>query len=171
MDYTLPGQSADQARKNPRTNFEVVTPSYFSAIGTPLIVGRTFEEAEDGNKPRAAVVSESAARAMYGTTSQALGRHFKMGNNAASPDWTIIRIVGDARYRQLNQVSGDIFVSYKQSGVPLRYVIVRTNNDPAAMAKVVREEISKIDASQADGDEATMPAIVNRPPNKRLEVV
>jgi predicted permease len=161
MDYTLPGQSADQARRNPRTNFEVVTPSYFSAIGTPLIVGRTFEEAEDGTKPRAAVVSESVARAMYGTTSRALGQHFKIGNNAASPDWTIIGIVGDARYRQLNQVSGDIFVSYKQSGAPLRYVIVRTNNDPGAMAKVVREEISKIDASQADGEEATMPAIVN----------
>jgi putative ABC transport system permease protein len=161
MEYTLPGQSEDQASKNPRTNFEVVTPSYFRAIGTPLIIGRSFEEAEDGNKPRVTVVSESVARAMYGTPSRALGQHFKMRNNAASPDWTIIGIVGDARYRQLNQVSGDIFVSYNQSGVPLRYVIVRTNNDPAAMAKVVREEISKIDPSQADGDEATMSAIVN----------
>ena len=44
--------------------------------------------------------------------------------------------------------------------MPLRYVIVRTNNDPAAMAKVVREEISKIDPSQADGDEATMSAAI-----------
>ena len=157
-DYSLPGQTADEARKNPRDNFEVVTPTYFQAIGTPLLAGRTFEEDEDESKPSVAVVSESVARTMYGTPSRALGQHFKLGGPS---DLTIVGIVGDARYRQLNQVSGDIFISYRQSRIRLGYVIVRTRNNPEAIGSVVRHEISLIDASQADGKEMTLRELVN----------
>jgi putative ABC transport system permease protein len=160
-DYILPGQTPDEARKNPRTNFEIVTPSYFQAIGTPLLAGRTFDEAEDSAKPLVAIMSESVARRMYGAASHALGEHFQLANNAPGRDWTVIGIVGDARYRQLNQVSGDIFVSYRQSPAPTRYVVVRTRNNPSAIASIVRQEIAQIDASQAAGEETTMRELVN----------
>ncbi|HEV3482853.1 MAG TPA: ABC transporter permease [Candidatus Acidoferrales bacterium] len=159
-DYILPDQTADEARQNPRANFEVVTPSYFKAIGTPLLAGRTFGEDEGESKPLAAVVSESIARAIAGTPSKALGRHFTLGNRG-NGDWTIVGIVADARYRRLNQVSGNIFLSYKQSGIPLRYLIVRTRVDPSAIGSIVRHEISQIDPSQSEGDEITMQEIVN----------
>jgi predicted permease len=160
-DYILPDQTSDEARKNPRTNFEVVTPSYFQAIGTPLLAGRTFDETDDSTRPLVAIISESVARRMYGAAPRALGEHFQLTNSAPGHDWTVIGIVGDARYRQLNQVSGDIFVSYRQSAAPTRYVVVRTRNDPSAIASVVRQEISQIDASQAAGEEMTMRELVN----------
>ncbi len=159
-DYILPDETPDEARQNPRANFEVVTPSYFKAIGTPLLAGRTFDQDEDESKPLAAVVSESIARAIAGTPSKALGRHFALGNRG-SGDWTIVGIVADARYRRLNQVSGNIFLSYKQSGVPLRYVVVRTRVDPSAIAPIVRREISQIDPSQSEGEEITMQELVD----------
>ena len=159
-DYILPGQTPEEARQNPRANFEVVTPSYFKAIGTPLLAGRTFEEDEDESKPLAAVVSETIARALAGTPSKALGRHFALGNRG-NGDWTIVGIVADARYRRLNQVSGNIFLSYKQSAIGLRYLIVRTRVDPSAIGSIVRHEISQIDPSQSQGAEITMQQIVN----------
>lgn len=159
-DYILPGESFDEARKNPRANFEVVTPSYFQAIGTPLLAGRTFGEDEDESKPLTAVVSESIARAIAGTPSKALGRRFALGNRG-NGDWTIVGIVADARYRRLSQVSGAIFLSYKQSTMPLRYLIVRTRVDPSAIGSIVRREISQIDPSQSEGEEITMQEIVN----------
>jgi predicted permease len=159
-DYILPGETLEEARQNPRANFEVVTPSYFKAIGTPLLAGRTFNEDEDESKPLAAVVSESIARAIAGTPSKALGRHFALGNRG-NGDWTIVGIVADARYRRLNQLSGNIFLSYKQSGFPLRYLIVRTRVDPFAIGSIVRHEISQIDPSQSEGEEITMQEIVN----------
>ncbi len=159
-DYILPGQTPEEARQNPRANFEVVTPSYFKAIGTPLLVGRTFDEDEDESKPLTAVVSESIARAIAGTPSKALGQHFALGNRG-NGDWTIVGIVADARYRRLNQVSGNIFLSYKQSAIGLRYLIVRTRVDPSAIGSVVRHEISQIDPSQSEGEEITMQEIVN----------
>ena len=158
--YILPGETPDEARQNPRANFEVVTPSYFKAIGTPLLAGRTFGEDEDESKPLAAVVSESIARAIAGTPSKALGRHFTLGNRG-NGDWTIVGIVADARYRRLNQVSGGIFISYKQYPAVLRYVVVRTRVDPSAVASIVRHEISQIDPSQSEGEESTMQEIVD----------
>ncbi len=159
-DYILPSETPEEARQNPRANFEVVTPSYFKAIGTPLLAGRTFEEDEDESKPLAAVVSESIARAIAGTPSKALGRHFALGNRG-NGDWTIVGIVADARYRRLNQVSGNIFLSYKQSAIGVRYLIVRTRVDPSAIGSIVRHEISQIDPSQSEGEEITMQEIVN----------
>jgi predicted permease len=159
-DYILPGQTPDEARKNPRANFEAVTPSYFEAIGTPLLAGRAFNESEDESKPPVAVVSESIAKAMYGGPSKALGQRFTLGNRG-NADWTIVGIVPDGRYRRLNQASGDIFVSYKQSRIAVRYLIVRTRVDPSVTASIVRHEISQIDASQAEGEEITMRELVN----------
>jgi putative ABC transport system permease protein len=159
-DYILPGQTLDDARKNPRANFETVTPSYFRAIGTPLLAGRAFEETDDESKPPVAIVSESLAETMYGTASNALGKHVTLGNRG-NRESTIIGIVGDARYRQLNRISGNIFVSYKQFGGSVRYLVVRTRVDPAAIAPIVRHEISQIDPSQSEGEEMTMQEIVN----------
>ena len=159
-DYILPSQTPEEARQNPRANFEVVTPSYFKAIGTPLLAGRTFDEDEDESKPLAAVVSETIARAIAGTPSKALGRHFALGNRG-NGDWTIVGIVADARYRRLNQVSGNIFLSYKQSAIGLRYLIVRTRLDPSAIGSIVRHEISQIDPLQSEGEEITMQEVVN----------
>ncbi len=158
--YILPGQTPDEARKNPRANFEAVTPSFFQAIGTPVLAGRAFKESEDESKPPVAVVSESIAKAMYGTALKALGRRFTLGNRG-NADWTIVGIVPDGRYRRLNQSSGDIFLSYKQSTVPVRYLVVRTRTDPSAIASIVRHEIAQIDASQAEGEEITMRELVN----------
>jgi predicted permease len=157
-DYTLPGQTPDDARKNPRLNYDVVNPSYFEAIGTPLLAGRPFEESEDDTKPFVAIVSESTARLMYGTPTDALGKRFRM---TGKQDLTIVGIVGDARYRQLSRFSGDIFVPYKQASQPLRYVVVRTTEKPEAMGTIVRHELSRIDPSEADGAEMTMRELVD----------
>jgi putative ABC transport system permease protein len=158
--YVLPGQDEQTAKNNPIANLEAVTPSYFRAIGTPILQGRSFEVGEDKSKPAVAIISESVARYMYGSTSQSLGQTFKFSGDSGSTQ--IVGIVADGRYRGLNQASGDIFVSYEQSNLPERYLVVRTRNNPAAMASVVRDAISQIDRTQAGSKEATMPELVDR---------
>jgi len=158
--YILPGQDEQTAKNNPIANLEAVTPSYFQAIGTPILQGRSFELGEDRSKPSVAIISESVARNMYGSTSQALGQTFKFSGDSGSTQ--IVGVVADARYRRLNQASGDIFVSYEQSNLPERYLVVRTRNNPATMATIVRRAISQIDGTQADSKEATMTELVDR---------
>src|ERR1043165_3175424 len=82
--YSLPGQTLDEAKTNPVVNYEVITPAYFSAVGTPLLAGRTFENGEDTQKPRVAVLSESIASRMYGSAPNAIGKRFFFGPPTAS---------------------------------------------------------------------------------------
>ncbi|HEY4839756.1 MAG TPA: ABC transporter permease [Candidatus Acidoferrales bacterium] len=158
--YVLPGQDEETAKNNPIANLEAVTPNYFQAIGTPILQGRAFQLGEDRSKPPVAIISESVARNMYGSTAQALGQSFKFSGDSRSTQ--IVGVVADGRYRGLNQATGDIFVSYEQSSLPERYLVVRSRNNPAAMASVVRDAISRIDGTQADSREATMTELVDR---------
>ena len=158
--YILPGQDEQSAKNNPIANLEAVTPNYFEAIGTPILQGRSFEAGEDKTKPPVAIISESVARNMYGSTSEALGKTFKFSGDSGSTQ--IVGVVADGRYRRVDEASGDIFVSYEQSNLPERYLVVRTRNTPAAMASVVRRAVSQIDGTQADSKEATMTELVGR---------
>jgi putative ABC transport system permease protein len=158
--YILPGQDEETAKNNPIANLEAVTPNYFQAIGSPILQGRSFEVGEDRSKPPVAIISESVARNMYGSTSQALGHTFKFSGDSGPTQ--IVGVVADGRYRGLNLASGDIFVSYEQSNLPERYLVVRTRNNPAAMASIVRRTISQIDGTEADSKEATMSELVDR---------
>jgi putative ABC transport system permease protein len=157
--YALPGQDQITAKKNPMVNFEVVTPAYFRSIGTPLLTGRSFQEEDDESAPNVAVVSETVADAMYGSAPQAVGHVFTFADEPKQ--WKIIGVVGDARYRRLSQISGDIFLSYRQSAAPVRYLTIQTRNNPSAIAPVVRHAIAQIDASQAESREATMRELVD----------
>jgi putative ABC transport system permease protein len=70
-----------------------VLPGYFEAIGLPLRQGR-FPTDADGSGPPSAVVSESAARAMFPNQS-ALGQQFILQRKS----WTVIGVVGNARLK------------------------------------------------------------------------
>jgi putative ABC transport system permease protein len=162
IHYLLPGQRPDEIDRNPMTNLEAITPSYFKAIGTPLIAGRFFDESDDRSKPLVAIVSEKVARSMYGSYSQALQQRFKLDAQVDSPWMTIVGIVSDARYRDLTGVVGDIFLPYTQTNLPIRYVIVRTKNAASDTAAIVRRSLSELSSGQAIGREFTMPDLVAR---------
>lgn len=72
-------------------SFRSVMPGYFEAIGLPLRQGRFPTEA-DYNGPPSAVLSQSAARAMF-PDQPAVGQQFILGKKT----WSVVGVVGDAR--------------------------------------------------------------------------
>jgi putative ABC transport system permease protein len=70
-----------------------VTPGYFEATGIPLRDGRYPTEADYTAAGSFAVLSESAARAMF-PDEAALGREITMSDKKV---WTVVGVVGDAR--------------------------------------------------------------------------
>jgi predicted permease len=71
--------------------FRSVMPGYFEAIGLPLRQGR-FPADTDYNGPPSAVLSQSAARAMF-PDQLAVGQQFMLGKKT----WSVVGVVGDAR--------------------------------------------------------------------------
>jgi predicted permease len=70
-DVVLNATDTSEARG---VNAEFVTPNYFSLLGVPLAAGPGFALGDAGTPDFAAVISFDAARALFGTPGEAVGR-------------------------------------------------------------------------------------------------
>jgi putative ABC transport system permease protein len=160
-EYQARGQDAYDAKRNPISNFEVVTPGYFAALGTPLLAGRDFTPRDNESSEPVMIVSQSLARQRFGSASEAVGKQIKMGGPDEDAKWnTIVGVVADAQYRQLGTVRHDIFLPHLQTNVPLRYVVVRTKTNPDSFVPVLRQEVRAMDKNQPVSKVRTMQQLV-----------
>src|SRR6185437_12977524 len=85
----------------PIRRFKYIAPGFLSTIGTPLVTGRDFTWTDIYNKSPVAIVSESMAREMWGSPSNALGKQVRVGS---TDDWRqVVGIVGDVYDDGLNK--------------------------------------------------------------------
>lgn len=158
--FMLEGQSADEARKNRVPNFEAVTPHYFRTLHIPLKAGREFNEQDTGESPPVAIISETMARTLFGPGVDPSGKRLRPGSSDA-PWLTIVGVAGDARYRELQGVRGDLYVPFAQwPNAFVNHFAVRTTIEPAAMLDTIRREVAALDPTQAVTRVATMDELV-----------
>jgi putative ABC transport system permease protein len=71
-------------------------------------------------------------------------------NTPYSQQWlSVIGVVADARYRELERARLDVYVSHLQAAVPLNSLMVRTRVDPATVTRAVRGEVRAMDPNVA----------------------
>jgi predicted permease len=149
MDWpvTIEGQAPADARRNPLTNLEAVSPGYFATLGIPLLDGRDIHSDDRDGRPGVAVVGRSFARRFW-PEGPVLGRRLKfpLPGSPYDKQWlTVVGIVGDAKYRGLRDPRLDLYVSSAQCPYPVQQFVVRADGDPAALAAAVRAEVRAID--------------------------
>jgi putative ABC transport system permease protein len=147
--FTVEGQPDAEAWRNPPMNLLAVSAEYFSTMGIRLVAGRSFTDADREGRPGAVLVSESFARRSW-PGAAAVGKRMKMPlpNTPYSQQWlTVIGVVADARYRELERARLDVYVSHLQAAIPLNSLMVRTRVDPATVTSAVREEVRAMDPS------------------------
>ena len=145
--YRAMGQTTEDALRNPTANLEVVTPGYFSAVGTTFLAGRDFTMEDDKSHPNVMIVSASLARREFGSVQRAIGKQIgtARATTPADQDWrTIVGVVADAQYRKMGITQGDIFLSFLQTGIPVRYLAIRTKADPMSLAPVLRKDVDAL---------------------------
>ena len=164
VPYQARGQDLYDAKKNPISNFESVTPGYFQAAGTQLLSGRDFTLADREGNPRVMVVSERLARRAFGSVERSLGQQIRLGRAEAPREnsewWTVTGVVEDAQYRKLGITQGEIFVPFLQTNVPIRYVAIRTKIEPASVLSILRQEVAAMDKTLAVSKVRTMEQLV-----------
>jgi hypothetical protein len=76
-----------------------VSPRYFATMGTPLLAGREFTDADDKNSRRVAIVNESFARRFF-HGGAAVGRKFTAGNGKVEDlkDLEIVGVAANTKY-------------------------------------------------------------------------
>jgi predicted permease len=121
-----------------------VSPEYFQASGTALLLGRAFDWHDDKDAPRVAVINRQFARKIFGTETGVLSKGYKM------PDGKRIQIVGlveDGKYGSLTEAPQPaMFLPILQWPSVQTLLIVRSNRDPLQLAGAVRNALRQLDS-------------------------
>ncbi len=166
--------------------FKQVSANYFETMRIDLVSGRTFERADHEERRDAAIVNESFART-YWPDQDPIGRRIQQGGGGpTSPDnwYTIVGIVGDVRGNGAGESTGP---SLEEEPVPVAYTplvpilredeegnrtspswrvsapqfVVRTADNPTALADPIRRLIRDLDANLPIANVHTLQDVVD----------
>lgn len=147
MAVTAEGQPIEEQRRNPQTNFQTVSPDYFSLLRIGLTSGRAFNASDNLEAPRVCIVSERLAQTLW-PDQDAVGRHLKLGppDNDAHPDWlTVVGVVRDVRHQALDREPGpDLYQCSLQLAWKQMHFLVRARSgvDSLSLAPSIRAQVA-----------------------------
>ncbi len=124
-----------------------VTPEYFATLGMRLLAGRIFTGSEGPRvKPMKVVVNQMFAQ-RYFPGADPLGKRFGKStpDHPANPDFEIIGVVNDAKYRSLRQPIQPMIYDPDAYDGGLLVVHVRTRAKPEDVIAPVRQAIASLD--------------------------
>jgi predicted permease len=134
---------------NPVVDMDVVTPSYFTTLGIPVVRGRGFTENDRERSPAVVIVSEGAARA-YWPGRDPIGKQFRIGAEVTQ-SVSVVGVVPDTRYRALRETRPAIYFPLRQSTFPFAptALAIRVAGDPTAIVPTIRRAIGASDVNVA----------------------
>jgi predicted permease len=142
----------------PAASFRWVSSGYFETMQVPLVSGRFFTQDDLGKN--VAVISQRAAQvAWHGK--DPVGQFFRRGD-PNDKLLQVIGVVGDVRAIDLSkQPSAMVYVPLTYRSNKTGSFVIRTANDPAAMADTIRKAIWSVDAQVPVPEVRTMETIVD----------
>ena len=136
----------DEGRQSPMAVVNTVSPTYFMALGIPLLRGRTFEPMDDTTSVPVAILNERMAQDLFGSE-EPLGRRIaqQQFDGSWGPWLTVVGIAADTRDRGLAQAG--VHTLYRPSGqsFPGSSIIVRTAGGVGSLPATVAEAIHRLD--------------------------
>jgi putative ABC transport system permease protein len=125
-----------------------VSPGYFSAMGTALLAGREFTDADRAGTQRVAVVNESFARHFLGDPQHAIGHYLADGGGNVKPDIEIVGVVKDAKHTGVREeITRTVFTPYLQEADPGGMTFyIRTWQTPESAETTVRRGMQALDS-------------------------
>jgi putative ABC transport system permease protein len=162
VPFTVEGE-AQHERDLPSVNLRVISPGLLSAIGTRLLSGRSFSEADRADTPPVALVSSAlAGRVLHKAP---LGRRLLVHDNPKGPrPVEIVGVVEDVRQEALETPPAfDVYIPLRQilpDGVANirsnQFWMIRTGTAPAAFRSSFVTQLRAVDADAAISGAGTM---------------
>jgi predicted permease len=137
-----------------QSDWRMVSPGFFTAMGIPMLRGRTFSAEDREGGPGVMILSAEMARRFW-PNEDPIGR-----NILAGEPYRVIGVVGDVR--NLNQATDPrptMYLSTTQSTPSSMALTIRTRND-LAVAPIVRRAVSGLDPQLAVYNVRTMESLL-----------
>jgi predicted permease len=139
-----------------------VSPGFFAAVGTPLLLGRDFTDRDDTTSANIAIVGESFARQFFDGESP-LGRHFGFLGASSSHGITVIGVVKDVKYITLRgKPTRMVYTPLEQRPVNTVTLAVRVADKLWPAASAIRQTAKALDAHVSLGEIAPFTEVVDR---------
>jgi putative ABC transport system permease protein len=134
------------------TRQRIVSPGFFNAMGTKLLAGRDFTDADrQGTAPVAIINKTFAQRYLKGR--DPIGIHFLSGYPDINPqsEVEIVGVVDDIRQKTIMDPAEPSFYSTDRQFVARRRTMVLHTNlaDPMSLQSAIRSEVGKSDPNVA----------------------
>jgi putative ABC transport system permease protein len=155
VPFTVEGE-AQSERDLPNVNLRVISPGYLSAIGTRLLNGRSFSEADRRDTPPVALVSSALAERFLNKAP--LGRRLLIDDNNKGPRAVqIVGVVEDVRQAALDTPAAfDVYIPLRQihpDGVGNfrnnHFWMIKTATAPAAFRSSFMANLRAVDEDAA----------------------
>jgi putative ABC transport system permease protein len=125
------------------TDITLVGPAYFKVLEMPLRTGREFTPEDDAGGTKVAVLNESLARLLFGS-SDPIGR--RIAFQGQQPDIQVVGVVKDIKARALRApISPGLFMPLSQQPVVGSITIVLRTSGPGISHDIMRTAMKRID--------------------------
>lgn len=139
-----------------------VQPDYFDVMGTPVVDGRAFTEADNVQQPQGVLIDTVLAQKMF-PGERAVGKRIYVRTFRNEPDpYEIYGVVGHQRHLSPARDSRETvyFPDAFGGGAATGQWVLRTSGNPAAIEAAVRREVAAISPRLGVFQVATMASLV-----------
>jgi predicted permease len=148
----LPGKGVDVLARG-------ADPGYFSAVGIPLLRGRTFTPDERGDRANTTLVSADAAKLLF-PEEDPIGKHLK--DSVSGETWQIVGIVGNTRFSVREPGRPTMYIPIFGTYYSSATLVMHGSNDVEAHALPVQKIIAGIKSDLPVFDIQTMDETLGR---------
>jgi len=140
---STPGQSKQEETGNPMLNMEVAAPNYFALLGIPMLRGRSFGDDDREGATPVIIVSSSVANHFW-PSGDPIGKRLVTTDRA----FTVVGVVPDTRYRELQNARPTVYFPLRQSFFPFvpSTLLIRATDSPAALVPALRRAVADADS-------------------------
>ncbi|HEV7747769.1 MAG TPA: ABC transporter permease [Pyrinomonadaceae bacterium] len=144
-------------------NIRTVDDTYFQTLGVPLTAGRMFDERDKPNDPPVVIIGKTFADRIFAGRDP-IGRRLVYAG-AQAPPLTVIGVVGDVKIGGLDDaIRPVIYYPFRQDSNAGTNLVVRTTNDPTALAAAIRNEARTLEPDVAIFNVNAMEQLISNSP-------
>lgn len=155
-------------------DWRMVSGSYFKTMSIPMLRGREFTYADGPGSPPVAMISQDAARKLWGS-GDPIGRTFYRAADPNKTEFSVVGVVADVRNTALTQQAPAIYYPLAWHTGPIRPkvvvmdMVVRTTGSPEALVPTLRQKVRELDPDLPLANISTMESwIANSAAQPRL---
>jgi putative ABC transport system permease protein len=162
--FDLVGHPKSGGGEEYEANTRSITTNYFSVMGIPLRAGRFLNATDAEKSTHVIVINQALADAVF-PHQDPLGKQINFTYTSDPNVWQIVGVVGNENVGWLDRIpSPVIYDSFDQDPPSYFSLVVRTQQDPAALASAVTHAARQIDSEVPVYAIASMAQIISESP-------